>query len=78
MGKIGGIGGMLDQKSILSIGEVGNIAGEYGINHPAISTARPTERVRAASKGWVGLYLDYFKEEFRIPVSPFLVDVLKY
>lgn len=28
--------------------------------------------------GWVGLYLDYFKEGLRIPVSPFLLEVIGY
>lgn len=63
------MGGILDQRSILSVEEVGKIAEEYGINHRAIGAARPSERVRATPKGWVGVYEDYFKEGFRIPPS---------
>lgn len=72
------MGGVLDQKSILSVEEVGSIAETYGINLRAIGAARPSERVRAPPKGWVGLYVDYFKEGFRIPVSTFLAEVLRY
>lgn len=39
---------------------------------------KASEKVRAPPKGWVGLYLDYFKEGFRIPVSTFLVEMLKH
>lgn len=49
------MGGILEQRSIMSVEEVGGIAEEYGINHQAIGAARPTERVRAPLKGWVGL-----------------------
>lgn len=57
---------------------MGTIAEKYGINYWAIGAARPSERVRAPPKGWVGVYPDYFKEGFCIPVSTFLVEVLKY
>lgn len=76
--KEGGIGGRSDQRSILLAEEVGRIVEEYGINHRAIGVARSSERVRAPPKGSVGLYEDYFKEGFRIPVSTFLVEVLTY
>lgn len=58
--------------------EVDSIAETYGINVRAMGAARPVERVRAPPKGWVGLYLDCFKEGFRIPASTFLVEVLKH
>lgn len=41
---------------------MGGIAETYGLNMRAIVAAKPSERVRAPPKGWVGLYLDYFKE----------------
>lgn len=68
-------GGILEQKSILTAEAMGNIVETYSINMRAIVAARPLDRVRAPPKGWVGLYLDYFKEGLRIPISPFLVDV---
>lgn len=71
-------GEILDQKSILTAEAMGIIAETYAINMHAIVAARPSERVRAPPKGWVGLYLDYFKEGFRISVSTFLVEVLRY
>lgn len=43
-----------------------------------IAAARSSERVRMPPKGWVGVYLDYFKERWRIPVSPFLIEVIRY
>lgn len=58
--------------------EVGSITETYRINVQAIRAARLTERVRVPPKGWVGLYLYYFKEGFCIPVSTFLVEVLKH
>lgn len=42
----------------------------HGLNVRAIVEARSSERVRASPKGWVGLYLDFFKEGLCIPVSP--------
>lgn len=69
---------MLDQRSILSVEEVGSIAEKYGVNYRTVGAARLMERVRVPSKGWVGIYVDYFREGFRIPVSTFLVKVLKY
>lgn len=71
-------GEILDQKSILTEEAVGIIAETYTINMHAIVAARPSERVTALQKGWVGLYLDYFKEGLRIPVSPFLVEIVRY
>lgn len=57
---------------------MGDLAETYGINMHATVAPRPSERVRAPPKGWVGLYLDYFKEDFHIPVSPFLVEIVSY
>lgn len=67
-----------EQRSILSVEEVGRIAEEYGINHRAIGSARPSKKVRTPPKGWVEVYESDFKEGFRIPVSAFLVEVLGY
>lgn len=77
-GKEGTVGEMADRQSILSVEEVGRLTEEYGIYHRAIGAERPTERVRTPPKGWVRIYVDYFKEGFCIPVSTFLVKVLKY
>lgn len=67
-------GRIREQKSILTAEVVGGIAETYGINLGAITLARRSEKVRVPPKGWVGLYLDFFKEGFRIPVSPFQVE----
>lgn len=71
-------GRILNQKSIFTAEAVGGTAETYSLKMSAVVAGKPLERVRAPLKRWVGLYLDYFKEGFRIPVSPFLVEVLKY
>lgn len=71
-------GGIRDQKPILTAEAVEGIAETYGINVGAIVAARLSEMVRAPPKGWVELYLDYFKERFHIPMSPFLVEVIRH
>lgn len=71
-------GEIREQKSILTAEAVRDITKTYGIEMGVIATARSSERVRMPPKGWIGLYLDYFKERLRIPVSPFLIEVIWY
>lgn len=66
------------QRSILSAAAVRELAELYKIELGLIAVASRTDRVCYPPEGWVGLYLDYFKEGFQILVSQFFLEAITY